>query len=511
MRSKKKSAKNGKRKNKTKSPVSSKSTSRSNKREARDEYEVFPIIEYDENGRVDRIRASRKMTVAEVDSIGRGKSDEYSHVHPDVIQMIKRHYDAEEKKRKSHVFKKRVVYFLVWLYLLISVSIVTPDVFLIHKYFDVSVLLYSTIRFFFVTLILMLIWVKVGHIRMLKTIGSFLAFPVYPGLWGFFKSVAYYFPKSLVASKSYYFLYVYMEFVVRLVVKFRPTLITVSAFCLGFIFIVNTSNFYLVVGGMISLAYSQFHHLRRRWNELFGPLKIFQITMTPIKDSSGHLTLDKIDRQVKEVLTKEKKGANGKKKSKKSLLVKEIEQYVLYNEVLNALDEKLKNVLASQSYLKHLVVRSFYSLLFAVVVFGGINYGLYKISSQNFEITGSPNLFNFMYYSFFTVFSEGVGIEPLTDVAKFIRMAGVLIGAIINFLILAVYFTVVNDKYKENLKGITMWTTSFSSKMNSHMNVKFQRDGEANKDWLLQQGSELAGQINSIRRFFKTGKIGDKK
>lgn len=329
-------------------------------------YEVTPIIQYDEFGKVQGIKPSREITDKEFDDIIKNRTSEFAHIHPNLIQIFQKQYERLKKDKARHIFKKRIAYFLIWFYLFVSITFINPDSFLLNKIFGIPILLYSFIRLLALTLIFLIIWRRVGNLRMWKTIGSFVTFPIYPGIWAFIKSVVYYIPKNLIRIKSYYFLYIYVDFVISFFVKFKSMIISASIFSLGILLSFYTNNAISLIIAILLLSTSQLIHLKRRWNELFGPLKIFQMKMTPVDENSGPLTIEKVDEQIKSAIEQER--SKTKNSNKKTILVKEIEQYVLYSEVLRALDSNLKEILASQSYLKHLVVKSFYSLLFAVVV-----------------------------------------------------------------------------------------------------------------------------------------------
>ncbi len=469
-------------------------------------YEIVPIIQYSSEGKgTDIIEPSRKLTTEELNNIIDNKNDKLDHIHPTIVKgykdLSKEIAKKNEKKKNKHVFRKRVCYLLIWLYFLFSILIINPDAYFVVNFLDFSIFSYLIFRILIISSILMIIWKRVGNKRLWKTVGEFFLFPFYPGLWAFIKSFAYYIPRNFIKTKSFYLLFVYLEVVIGCIFNFKTKALSILIFLLGFSILLLIDNKIALSFGIILLLISQYNHLKVRWIELFGPLKILHLELPPITEKNQPITIEKIDRELRNAINKEKKNNSAMKNS----LVIEVERYVVYSEVITALDAHVKDILNSKSYLKHLVVKSFYSLLFAVVIFGGVNYGLFKINPANYKVGGESNLFNFMYYSFFTIFSEGVDIDPVSQTAKAFRMLGVFIGAFINFLILAVYFTVVNEKYKQNLKGLTSWTTIFTGKMNEHMKKKHNRDGEQNKHWLKAQGSDIANHIESVQRFFRTG------
>lgn len=472
--------------------------SESKKSATEKEFEVYPVIETTGDG--EDIKASRTLTKEETDAILNNSKEQTSHIHPSIIKSVLEEDQKKKKRIEKHrkrVFRKRIFYALLWLYLLIRIFITDVDYLIVDGLFGVSVLHYSLGRVAIVLAVIIVVWKKVGNKRFWKTFFSFLSFPIYPGFWQVLKSIMYAFPKYLLEKKQTYFLYVYTEYIVELVVRFKVRMLGYIIFWSGVLLSIFSNYNFLLGFSICLLLISQWRHLAKRWNELFGPLKVFQIELNPSSLDSQPISVSQIESQIKEDVKKQ--GKNGKK-----AIVKEVEQYVLYSEMLSGLDGQVKKVLSSQSYLKNFVVKSFISFFYAVVVFGCINFALYKMNSSNFSLEGmgSVGLFEFIYYGFFSIFSEGVDVEPNTRVAKFFRMVGVFVGVIINFLILAVYFTVNSSRYKKNLEGISVWANHFSTELNDKMKNKYSRDSGQNKNWLQEQGSEIIKNINELKKFF---------
>jgi uncharacterized membrane protein YgaE (UPF0421/DUF939 family) len=90
-------------------------------------------------------------------------------------------------------------------------------------------------------------------------------------------------------------------------------------------------------------------------------------------------------------------------------------------------------------------------------------------------------------------------------VAKSIRMTGVIIGVFINLLVLAVYFSVSSDRYKENLEKVVRYTDIYSDEIKKHFKEKYGKDPSDGLKQLKIASSALKS-INAIRNVFNVPK-----
>lgn len=150
-----------------------------------------------------------------------------------------------------------------------------------------------------------------------------------------------------------------------------------------------------------------------------------------------------------------------------------MEYVLLLSEFSEVLGVKIKNILTSYTYLKSLFWRIIYSFSISIIFFSGINLALYKLNPANFVVKSVPNYFAFFYYSFFTIFSDGSDISPITTTAKVFRMAGFSVGVILNLIILTFYITTITSKYRNNLKSLIVYFETYSKESKEYFAKKF--------------------------------------
>lgn len=415
-----------------------------------------------------------------------------------VVQGVPESPGEQKPNKRRGLFSrnKNSIFLFVYLYLIARIFITDIDLILVNRYLRVEYGEYIVLRFLVLSIIFFGLWKKLGNKRFWNNIGLFAALPIYPGLWIIIKNSVWRFPYYLVKKKQDFLLYLYAEVVLSLIVRFKTTILKVLIFILGFYITFFTESSWLLIIGIVLLFLSQLLHLYKRWRELFGPVKVLQMTFRPIEDDNEPITLEAFEKSIKN-------NVENAKKDKKDPVVIEMEQYILMHELMKAFDKKVKEILTSQTYIKTFILRSFYSFVFAMVIFGGINYCLYKINPSHFTVGEKPGYFEFFYYSFFNIISEGVDIEPISRVSKSFRMIGVSIGVLINFLILAVYFTVNSERYKKNLENMNLWISKFSNQVNNQYHQKYNHSPQEGESVLKSAGSELIKHLNDLRELLK--------
>lgn len=281
---------------------------------------------------------------------------------------------------------------------------------------------------------------------------------------------------------------------------------------MAFLLLFTLKDFWLFIPIGIFLVL-QFLHLRKRFRQTFEPIKIFQIKVDDlIKFTNKSITKEELIDSFSK-LADNKKIKNSLEESvhpnvdesvddnQNEKIVEEMEHFLMINEFASAFNGRVREIFNSRSYLKNFLWKALFSLFLAMVFFGAINFALYNYDSTQFKTDYIPNYFHFFYYSFFTIIPDGIDIVPLGTLAKIIRMLGVIVGVLINFLILAVYFSVSNDKYKENLEKIIGVTEQFSKNSSNLYHEKYGHSTVDGINKLKERGSKIESQIKLLTKY----------
>ena len=382
---------------------------------------------------------------------------------------------------------------IIWLYYITRVFLTDVDLSFFTQHFSINKGTYILGRFLLISSLLLLYWQVVGNKKTLKNLIILGIFPFYPVLFKIGKYFTWIIPKYLLKRKDSYIVYVYIDTIISNIVNIKIKLIKILVLLIGIFVLNNTIGNWLYISiGLFSIL--QLAHLYKRYNETFSPLKVFQMKVSQFKPKP-QFSRTKFDENVNKVVE-----SNSKETNKK---IARMEYFLMVGEFSKVLQSKVSNVLNSRSYFKSFLFKGIYSFLFAMVLFGLINYALFKIDNSNFKFEGSPEYFEFFYYSFFTIFPDGSDIEPLSRIAKVIRMSGVGVGVIVNLLILIVLITVKSERYKENLQSLNEWANSHSTEVALYFEEKFGQRTAEGLNFLIESGSATAKYLQKMKSLMK--------
>lgn len=398
-----------------------------------------------------------------------------------------------KRKRKRHQKARNIIFGVIWIYFFVSIFITNLDSLVIVHFDILSLQLYSTLRLLFILIAGFTVWILIGNKRFWKNIGWFLLYPFYPGLWIFVKGIFWSAPKFLVKKKLTILLYYYAEYIVKFLVDFKYVLLKFALFVAGIVIMFRFESYWLLIPIAI-FSGLQLTHLYLRFKQTFSPIKVFKTSLDELEEiSQNPLSPEKLSESISDSKSKDNESDEEK-------LIKEMELFLIINEFTKGLNLKLKEIINRRVYMLSFLGKTIYSFLISMLYFGAINFCIYNINNQQYLLDFVPRFFDFFYYSFFTIIPDGSDIDPITVLSKSIRMAGVLVGVIINLLLLTVYLTISTERFKENLERLLNFTDNYSKGINVHFEKKYGK----NPTEALKKLSALGSSIDSTMKLIKT-------
>ena len=368
---------------------------------------------------------------------------------------------------------------------------------IILSFFPIQVSpIYILVKLISINLILFLVWLKIGNIRFWKNIGLFFVYPFYPLAWKLIVRLIWKTPKKLIRKKRFVALYYYIETLVDFVLSFKSKVVISLLFVLGITLLIVSKGYWYLIP-IIIFSFLQIAHLIKRFNQTFSPLKVFKISIDELENvDSTPLSpeeLDKFhaDQKKYEKLTEEER------------MIKGMEYFLIINELAEIINLKIKEVISRRVYMFSFLSKTIYSFLIAIFYFSSINYCLYHISPLHFKANFIPSFFDFIYYTFFTIFPDGTDISAASDIAKLIRMSGAFIGIIINLLLLTVFFAITSDRFKKIFERVSNMTDNYSKGINVYFERKFEKTPKEVFDHLSKLENPTVKEILQFRKFMK--------
>jgi hypothetical protein len=131
-----------------------------------------------------------------------------------------------------------------------------------------------------------------------------------------------------------------------------------------------------------------------------------------------------------------------------------LEQMVLYNRIALFCASRLREYQRSGFSFFSSIMTIMALLVATVLSFAGINFAIFKIDASNFDASGSPSFFTFVYYSLNAVLFNFVKeVTPSTSLGQAIWMIEVLFAFFLVIIFIALMFQVRSQRHAEDLSA----------------------------------------------------------
>jgi hypothetical protein len=132
-----------------------------------------------------------------------------------------------------------------------------------------------------------------------------------------------------------------------------------------------------------------------------------------------------------------------------------LQNVVLYNRSCLLISKKLRDYQRSGANVASYVLSLVTLLLFAVMSFALINYALYKISPNLYQLTYSKeSFFAFVYYSAGSMFYAANGLVPVEPLSQFVQLVQFFCALLVLVILITVIFSLRNERYSTQLEEV---------------------------------------------------------
>ncbi len=158
---------------------------------------------------------------------------------------------------------------------------------------------------------------------------------------------------------------------------------------------------------------------------------------------------------------------------------------VLLNRIYLFCAKKLSLFYKSKLTLCPILLEFFFTIIFMIITFAIINYGLFKIDPHSFDIATDPLFFNFLYYSLLQLIHNSTpDLIPSSILAKILSMSEIVSGILILVITAGQLITIKKFKYENELNKSISDLKLQSDKIESLIITEYHIDsiGEAMKE-----------------------------
>ncbi|MDT3740029.1 MAG: hypothetical protein RO257_11100 [Candidatus Kapabacteria bacterium] len=267
-------------------------------------------------------------------------------------------------------------------------------------------------------------------------------------------------PKFILNNGKIYFLIKYINYIFYKFKNYKKTLFQIELFIVTIILLLMISNDWVKWFAICTACYFYISYLWEYLKNSFSQATIFGYSF---------------ENFINDIIFKEKNSesflisafllkSDNTKFTVEELKNKNLINLIKLNYTLNEIINRLNGFNRKTTYVTSLIYQLLIFIFFTILFFSFVNFQLFQINNFNFEVTGIPTGFDFIYYTVKCMTFNGIdSIIPATWITKIIEMMTyILISILILGIISSLIFSLKNEKISENIN----LTTSFLHQQN---------------------------------------------
>ena len=358
----------------------------------------------------------------------------------------------ETKKKKPgsiSFYVREFVAAAFWLFFFIKAFVYDVDLLMIRGLPFLEPL--YPYRFFLFLGLLSVAWIVLGTKRFLKTIGYVLVYPLVVLLWRI--------PKLLFRNWALLVVFAPAIESVLFTVKWRFTFGSLAILAGLGILLMNERGFLIVLMSVLMLYL--FVHYVLRIRVAFRPTAVFADVTKVVTSMWRHsVTIYK----QKDDQAHTGAGPHGAEYEKKR--VENLKELYLSSLMWEFLAKKLNETVSSRRTDLYFIVAVLYSFLLTVLIFGFEYYALSKIDPGSFQMTPQSSIWSFILFSFNVILTTAFSrITPISDIALSLATLELFAGVITLIFFVYVLLTSSRERYREDLRNLVLGLTQSSKEI----------------------------------------------
>ncbi|MGD0279885.1 MAG: hypothetical protein ABSC11_11325 [Smithella sp.] len=342
---------------------------------------------------------------------------------------------GKTKKTTSRIEKaiRESVAICFWIYAIIKLFMIDLDIIVMTKIAPQYLWLLDYKFFFLIGLVAFVLLIG----RDIKVIVWILYIFFYPFIFFFWKI-----PKFVLKQKSWVFAVAVINAIVYFIKSIKYFIISGIFFLISFVVVLNSSSKILIWPAIIVTFVLLIITLMHELISVFKPSDIFQMyTKCFIRIREMSVKNNSLDGDIKILQI----DALSEEQSKNR--IKKLQNLVMWNRIFLFATKRLNDYQNSGINIVSYLLTILILIIYSVISFSIINYGLFKIDASLYSITIKPSLFTFFYYSFNKILSSSISeikaVMPLSQIAS---MAELFVAFFIIIILISALITYKNKK-----------------------------------------------------------------
>lgn len=395
--------------------------------------------------------------------------------------------EIQEQKSTSTKFNIKsaeIMSIFFWSYLIIKLFVIDFDVIIINKYFPKLNWIITYKFFALLAIIAFLIFFLKGR-WLLKYLAFFLIYPFFLIFWRI--------PKLLLRTKNWIGVFAALEIIISIFKRFRYNFIIFTFFTIAALLILTTSSKYTLIPSITVLFLYLIIYFIGRFKYAFDPFRNLTIQSETVAKISNSM-LEKI------ILPKTEEN----KSKTKSLIndpqyVNNLQFILIIDKMCYFLISKLRNFKRSKVSIFYSLFNILTSMIITIILFGFINFALFKIDPNSFKNPNLNNFIHFIYYSLNTIFTNSIhDFYPVGNIARLFSSIEIFFGFLIIVILFFLLTTIFREKHNEQIDNAIITMKSQATSIEKFMVNKY----KLTPNQALEEIEKIKGSMLKIIYYF---------
>jgi hypothetical protein len=349
----------------------------------------------------------------------------------------------EEKKTSPwHTHLAQPLAILFWLYIVTQIFIFDVDAFLESSFPFVAWVV--KFKFPFIVGIIALIWSFTKSVEILLWFLYITLYPLILVLWIV--------PRFIWKQRSWNLTFAYVNTILSTTKSLKYSVIIFALIIIETVLIIESSSpsiLWLAVGLSLITVASAFVH---RFTLIFRPSTLYQVHSNLTKwildfGKKGFV----VEKSIKDLPSETRMQTMSL--SQRNTWAGNLQSAIILNRGCKFFSRKLED------YQRSKLTSVFYALNFlmlmavSVLMFSLINFGIYKIHPNSFQLTTRPSFFIFFYYSANTIWGHGISeVVAASNLSRVFFLAELFITFLLVVILITLWSSVRNEREADEIK-----------------------------------------------------------
>lgn len=207
--------------------------------------------------------------------------------------------------------------------------------------------------------------------------------------------------------------------------------------------------------------------------------------------------------KVKKLLIPEIKLTEDEKNDEAKIIKKQnshIETLLISQSILDFVRDKLKGFSHKGVFVFFMLIKVMITLSLCIGVLTVINFGLYKLSPDHFDILreNPVTVFDFLVYSFYSLFPDGVYVKPTSHLAWTVKMISSYIGVVIIGIFLVSATSIVTTNYEKAIDEVIRFSEEQVHEIEKYLRKSYSVSKKGAISRLKEAESSIVGLLEML-------------